>query len=153
MPRRLGFLLCVVCLAGCVTEARKVGPTGVASLSWVEGCWETEDGSSTEYWTRGHDSLIFGFNTLTDGEALVFYEQMRFQRVEGTWQFAAYPRGRGPTLFDAVELSEAQIVVENAENDFPQRIRYQRDGDLLRAAISKLDGSNTTEWAFQACSD
>lgn len=151
MQRILSLILGSVCLASCATDAQEAAAPSPLLLSWIEGCWVTEDGSSTDHWTRGHESLIFGFNTLIYDQELTFFEQMWLQRVEGAWQFAAYPRGVGPTVFEMIEIGEAGFVVENAENDFPQRIEYQRAANTLTARISLLDGSNATEWAFQAC--
>ncbi|MEM9937983.1 MAG: DUF6265 family protein [Pseudomonadota bacterium] len=153
MSRFVSLVLAAACLAACITEAQDTPEATPPALGWIEGCWETQDGTSYEHWARGHESLIFGFNTLTNKGDLAFFEQMRFQHVDGNWQFAAYPRGVGPTLFDAVEVSDLKIVVENPDNDFPQRIVYERVENTLAAQISLLDGSNATDWLFGACGD
>ena len=37
----------------------------------------------------------------------------------------------------------------NADNDYPKRVRYWREGGELRAEISQLDGSDAMQFAFR----
>ena len=80
----------------------------------------------------------------------MFFEQMRIDPGE-TPTFNAYPRGDGPSPFQATELSEGAVTFANAEHDYPQKIRYWRDGDKLRATISLFDGNQANAFAFDAC--
>jgi hypothetical protein len=34
-------------------------------------------------------------------------------------------------------------------HDYPQRIAYVRDGDMLTATISAIDGSKAMRWTFR----
>jgi len=47
-------------------------------------------------------------------------------------------------------IADGQLVFENPEHDFPQRIGYERDGDGMRAWIEgTLDGrSRRVEFAY-----
>lgn len=67
-------------------------------------------------------------------------------------------RGRYSRLFDPgaqydslpgrVAQKEGEIVFADPAHDYPQRIRYWRDGAMLRAEISKMDGSRVNRWAY-----
>ncbi len=153
MPRFICLTLGAACLVSCATPTSDTSLSSPVELGWLEGCWVSEDGATNEVWVRGHESLIFGFNTLTNDGELAFFEQMRFQFADGIWNFAAHPRGAAPTLFDAVEFSNSKITVENPDADYPQRIVYERIDDRLTAQISLLDGSRATDWLFEACDD
>jgi len=39
-------------------------------------------------------------------------------------------------------------VFENRDHDYPQRIRYWREGEVLMAEISLADGSKPMRWRY-----
>ena len=41
------------------------------------------------------------------------------------------------------------IEFANPANDYPQRIRYWRQGKLLMAEISQIDGSKAVRWNYR----
>ena len=43
----------------------------------------------------------------------------------------------------------AEIVFANPQHDYPQRIRYWRDGMDLNAEISTMDGSQAVRWHYR----
>ncbi len=113
-------------------------------LAWLAGCWANDGGDpgSGEMWTipaggtmlattrNVHDNHTYGFEFLriaTDEDGgLVLYAQ---------------PGGKPPTAFIAVEFGASSVVFENKGHDFPQRVIYRRDGDVLLGRIEgTLDG-------------
>ena len=48
---------------------------------------------------------------------------------------AAPPAGQAEASFPLVRLGAAEADFENPAHDFPQRVIYRRDGELLRARI------------------
>lgn len=42
----------------------------------------------------------------------------------------------------------AMVEFANPAHDYPQRIRYWREGRLLKARISLMDGSKPMEWRY-----
>ena len=48
-----------------------------------------------------------------------------------------------------MKVTEEEAVFENAEHDFPQRIRYVKTEKGITARISMMDGSKATEFAFE----
>ena len=40
------------------------------------------------------------------------------------------------------------IEFSNPAHDYPQRIRYWREGDTLHAEIALLDGSRAVQWSY-----
>ncbi len=119
-------------------------------LDWLTGCWQGDDGVTREVWSGSEDGYYFGYNVvLKDGHA-IFFEQMRIDPAPLP-VFNAYPNGEGPFPFAAVDLSEVSVTFANPEHDFPQKIKYWRDGETLRAVISHSDDSGGAEFSFTPC--
>lgn len=62
--------------------------------------------------------------------------------------FFAAPQGRGWTTFAWSPDPARGVSFFNAANDYPQHIRYWREGKLLNAEISSLNGDNAKRWSF-----
>ena len=124
---------------------------GSAPFAWVEGCWQSDSGSTREIWTRSHDGLVFGHSvTLRDGE-LVFFEDLRIEAFGEPGAYVASPAGRTPVRFTMTRYSEGGATFENPDHDDPQRISYTREGDQLAVQISLMDGSNRRTFGFTRC--
>jgi len=121
-------------------------------LSWIEGCWTSVDRTVEERWVRSQEgSQLFGYSTTTADGSLVFFEQIRIDLVEGQWSLHAYPRGIGPTRFEGQVAGSQQIIFLNIDNEFPQKIQYQRSGEQLVAEISLADETMRTNWTYRRC--
>jgi hypothetical protein len=40
------------------------------------------------------------------------------------------------------------VEFANRGHDYPQRVRYWREGPALKARISRMDGSDAAEWSY-----
>lgn len=146
MIRSILCLLAIGAAAPTIT-AEEADPN---RLNWLTGCWQSEDGVTREIWSGSEDGYYFGYNVvLKDGHA-VFFEQMRIDPAPLP-VFNAYPTGNGPFPFAATTLSETSVTFANPDHDFPQKIKYWREEDVLRATISRMDGSSPGEFRFIAC--
>lgn len=125
--------------------------TSAAPISWLAGCWETDDAATTEAWHGAGEELMFGYGVTKQDGKPVFFEQLRIEVRDGGGALFAYPLGRGPTQFDLVSESEADVTFESPENDYPQRILYRTTEDGLEAVISLLDGSREKRWDYRPC--
>lgn len=47
-----------------------------------------------------------------------------------------------------VAAGERMIEFANPAHDYPQRIRYWREGNRLKARISLMDGSKAEDWDY-----
>lgn len=106
----------------------------VAALAWMGGCWST--GTAEEQWMAPAGGLMVGMSrTVRDGRARG-YEFLLMRVVDGRVVYWAYPSGQSPTSFPATEVGADQVVFENAEHDFPQKIRYRRESsDRMVASV------------------
>ena len=119
---------------------------------WMTGAWERSDSDSwaDEYWTPPRAAIMIGASRSGKGETLQFWEHMRIVReADGTLAFWAVSADQKPVRFVATQKSPEEIIFENSDHDYPQRIRYWREGKLLRAQISLLDGSKPVDFQFR----
>lgn len=119
---------------------------------WMAGAWQQESGDEAwadEYWTRPRGGLMLGAARIGQGDTLGIFEHTRIVRKEdGTLSFYAQPSGAPAAEFPMVTRGTAMIEFANPAHDYPQRIRYWRDGDRLKARISLMDGSKAHEWDY-----
>lgn len=125
---------------------------GAEMPGWMTGAWARSDGEkwADEYWTPPRGGMMIGASRSGNGEKLQFFEHMRIIREEDGLVFVAIAGDQKPVRFVAVASTESGIVFENREHDYPQRIRYWREGKMLKAEISLSDGSKANGFSFDA---
>ena len=121
-----------------------------SGLSWLSGCWRSDDNSYRETWTRPDSGFLFGYAfAYTDGQ-ISFFEQSRIEGGERA-KFSAYPNGFGPTEFLEESRGRNAIVFINPSNDYPQRIAYERSGRRMTATVSLLNGAREQRITMRRC--
>jgi hypothetical protein len=126
-------------------------PAKVEDLGWLEGRWgQEQDGRWTEEsWTGPRGGVMLGYSRSGRGESLREFEFLRLQVGEdGVVAYIAQPGGAAPVAFRLGQHDGASATFENAAHDYPQRIRYVREGERLTATISKIDGSGARSWVY-----
>lgn len=119
---------------------------------WMTGAWERSDGENwaDEYWTPPRAGIMIGAGRSGKGEKLEFWEHMRIVRdANGNLSFWAIASDQKPVRFCATKNTAEQIVFENPQHDYPQRIHYWRAGKELKAQISMIDGSRSVNYSFK----
>ena len=114
-------------LAALAAEAQ-----GPGMPSWMAGCWESRSESVwvEECWTSPRAGIMLGSGRSGKGEQLFNWEVMQIEKSP-----ADDPAG-------------SKLTFLNAEHDFPQRIRYWREGRELVAEISLKDGTKAQRWRY-----
>ena len=120
-------------------------------LSWMAGYWLdcSRGREASETWTDPRGGVLIGAAvTVASGETS--FEYARVGPIEGDMAYVAQPGGVAPTAFPVIEASAARVVFQNLDNDFPQRVLYQRTGDVLTARIEghRGDREQAMEWRF-----
>ena len=105
-------------------------------VAWLAGCWAAEGGEpgSNEIWLPPAGGTMLGLGRTIKKEKTVESEFMQIrQSAEGKLIYVAQPSRQKETTFTLKSLAEADVVFENLEHDFPQRVMYrlQADGKLL----------------------
>ncbi len=118
----------------------------VADLQWLAGCWsqDGQEAGSVEQWTAPAGGTMLGMNRTVSGGKTVAFEYLRIVEEEGGWiVLIASPSGQETARFNMVSMSENDVVFENKEHDFPQRIIYRlvASGKLLGRIEGVIDGA------------
>ncbi|MDG2534758.1 DUF6265 family protein [Sphingomonas sp. HITSZ_GF] len=126
-----------------------------APFAWLIGKWCTlphapAKGTTCEEWTPMADGVMRGTSQTRREGKPTQEEKMEIRRDGAGWIFHAEPRGQAPADFRAGADDVAALAVsfENAAHDYPQRIRYWRDGDMLIAEIALADGNKAIRWEY-----
>lgn len=142
----LATILALAAPAGAQTNAPPALP------AWLAGFWQAQDGIAwaDEMWNAPRGGVMLGAGRAGTGAQMQSWEAMRIiAKSDGTIVFHAQPRGGAGTEFPAVSIGEESIEFANAQHDYPQRIRYWRQGQLLMAEAAKIDGSEAQRWNFR----
>jgi len=129
----------------------------VALPDWMAGCWEhrSQDRWTEECWTVPRGGIMLGSGRSGTGGVLDSWEVMQIELVEtddpviDPLTFYGAPKGQNRTAFSWDRSSKAPgITFVNAGHDYPQRIRYWRDGKDLMAEVSLAGGSKAQRWRY-----
>ncbi len=124
---------------------------------WMTGCWEQKDGDrwTEECWMAPRGGIMLGASRMGKGDTLIEWEAMqivRYHRKDDGWisplAYRAAPGGGPATVFKWTSSEEEGVTFINTAHDYPQRIRYWREGDILMAEISMADGSKPMRWRY-----
>ena len=122
----------------------------IERVAWLTGCWEHRSGQRIveEHWMppRGHTMLSAG--RTVQGEKLVEFEMVVIREQDGRLAYESHPSGQPPAVFLSRTVADSEVVFENLQHDFPQRIGYKRDGDSLSAWIEGPRNGQTQRLEF-----
>lgn len=123
-------------------------------LAWLAGHWSAEEGGvlMEEHWTAPRGGVLLGLHrdVRLEGNELLGFEYLRIVvDGEGVPSYVASPGGGSSTSFSLAELEERRVVFENLEHDFPQRVVYRREGDVLLARVEDAAGERGLQWRWE----
>ena len=127
----------------------------VAGLDWMSGYWlDCSDGrEASETWSDPRVGLMAGHAVTVSAQGRVGFELAFIATLpDGEAVYVVKPSGQDEVRFTLTEQGEDFVVFSNPDNDFPTRIRYERDGDGLKARIDgEISGTpRSVEWHFEA---
>lgn len=128
----------LVSLVFCIVATPALAQSNRASsLGWMSGAWAQDNGKEKvmESWVGPGNGTLVGVNLTTGPNGRRSYEFMRIADTPEGMSYFASPAGRPPVEFRFREAGDKRVVFENAAHDYPQRIVYWKDGDLLAARI------------------
>ncbi|HTN44834.1 MAG TPA: DUF6265 family protein [Flavipsychrobacter sp.] len=114
----------------------------IKKAKWLIGTWEnkTRKGSLYETWSKVNDNEFSGRSYSIKDKDTIFFETIQLvQEQDGLYYIPAVKnQNEGlPVRFAPKVISEAQLVFENLQHDFPQIITYTKiTSDSLVAEIS-----------------
>ena len=138
--------LAVATLCGVIGVCAPVAAQPLDQLSWLAGCWAAEGGEpgSLEHWMPLAGGTMLGVARTVKNGKTVAHEFMQIREVApGQIVYLAMPSGRTATPFALKRQAAGEVVFENLEHDFPQRVMYrqQANGGLLARIEGTRDGA------------
>jgi len=123
-----------------------------AMPGWLAGCWSEQKGRNwtEECWTSPRGGNMMGSGRSGRGDEMRSWETMQIERgPDGKLVFYGSPKGASRVGFVEVSSGSREIVFANPRHDYPQRIRYWREGMDLAAETSLMDGSKALRWHYK----
>lgn len=131
----------------------QAAPIASPDLSWMAGYWLDCSGGreASETWSDPRGGLSVG-HAVTVQRGRASFEVSHIGPTPQGFAYVAQPGGAPPTVFVVAGTGPTRVVFANAENDFPTRVIYERDGDALKARIEGEIGgqARSMEWHFRA---
>lgn len=115
----------------------------IENLGWMAGCWEMNDKKArtvtNEQWMKPAGGTMFGMSRTVTAGKTKWYEYTRIVSDDKGTFYVARPSGaKEDTFFKMVRSGEKEVVFENLEHDFPQRIIYRSTGK--RSLFARIEG-------------
>ncbi len=110
-------------------------------LMWLEGRWDRTDvqgdAQAFETWETAQNNDLVGLGVMLDGRDTVFVERLTITRRKGNlYYIAEVAQNAEPTYFKITSIGNNSFVCENEAHDFPKKIAYSLDSDILTVVIS-----------------
>ena len=109
----------------------------ITAVSWLQGCWQLTAGDRVveEHWMAPRAGVMLSTGRTVRGNQLIEYEWVLLREKDGVLEYEAHPSGQPSDVFTARTATSSEVVFENPQHDFPQRVGYKRDGESLLAWI------------------
>jgi hypothetical protein len=147
--------------AAVVAGEEKKEAAGVASMAWLAGEWTSDEGGTAfdEHWLAPRGDSMFAVSRMVEGGKTGMIELSSIEdAADGTWlRIRHYGRALEPWKMDAagplamklVESGERKAVFEDAKREFPKRLVYSREGDVLTARLEGKQGGKPADEEFK----
>lgn len=125
------FLLYITFAVFLYAGVARAQSADINSLGWLAGCWENAGPStiSEEQWMKPLGGSMIGMSrTVKDGKTR-WHEFLQIRQSGDSLVYIADPSGQNKTVFRAITITADEVVFENPEHDFPQRIIYHLNDD------------------------
>ncbi len=134
--RRSLYLATVGLLASTLSAGAEIN-----DVSWLGGCWASDGGEpgSGEQWTSpAGGSMLAVSRTVRNNKTMAFEFLRIIETDDGGLLYIALPSGQTLTTFVMISISPDEVVFENPDHDFPQRVAYSRvSNDRL---VGRIEG-------------
>jgi hypothetical protein len=154
-----GFLLLVISCNSSSLKVNKIKEsttvlTKIKQMEWVIGKWEhiSRDRSLYEIWTKTNDTVYSGRSFMIANNDTVFSESISLELKNNELFYiptVSDQNNAKPIAFKFISIENTEIIFENKEHDFPQRIIYKNpEYDSLYARVEGNDNSKFRKEEF-----
>ncbi|NOT74372.1 MAG: hypothetical protein HOP08_05540 [Cyclobacteriaceae bacterium] len=147
MKTLLSLAIIILCFNACSRKANESQVKSYANLekaNWLLGKWGNNAGGAviTETWKTRNDSTFSGASYAVVGSDTVSSETISLAQIGSDVFYIPLVKGQNDgkgIKFKLTSSANDQLVFENPEHDFPQKISYSKiSADSLMAEISGM---------------
>jgi rhodanese-related sulfurtransferase len=104
--------------------------SGIQRVAWLQGCWEAASPERVieERWMPPRGTSMVGVGRTVRGAELVEYELVVIREQGERLAYEAHPAGQPSATFLSETVTDAAVVFQNLQHDFPRRVGYERAG-------------------------
>lgn len=118
----------------------------IKASEWLIGQWEnkSEEGILTENWSKPNDSTLTAGSFFIKEKDTLHFENIVLREKDGELVYETTIKGQNndkPISFPLLSETENELVFENLQNDYPQKIKYQRNSTT--AITISISGTQT----------
>ncbi|WP_163397702.1 DUF6265 family protein [Flavobacterium fluviatile] len=150
MFHKITLLTLVIAVVSC--QKKETVEDKIKKADWLIGNWEntSPDGVLTENWQKVNDSTFKAASYFIKAKDTIHFESIVLAQKGEALTYIATVKGQNdgkPVAFPSTSETEKQLVFENPQHDYPQKITYTKGGNnTLTAEISgKLNGKVSSE--------
>ena len=123
------FLSVSLLLFSCTNNSKN---EKIKASQWLLGQWKntSEEGIISENWSQPNDSTLIASSFYIKEEDTLHFENIILKEKEGELVYETTIKGQNndkPILFPLLSETENELIFENLQNDYPQKIKYQRN--------------------------
>jgi hypothetical protein len=124
----------------------------IKASEWLIGQWEnhSKEGILTENWSKPNDSTLAAGSFFIKEKDTLHFENIVLREKEGELIYETTIKGQNnnkPILFPLLSETENEMIFENLQNDYPQKIKYQRNS---KSAITiSISGTQAGKKVFE----
>jgi hypothetical protein len=116
-------------LFSCTTTSKN---EKIKASEWLVGEWknESKEGIVTENWSKTNDSTLVAGSFFVKEKDTLHFENSKLIEKDGELVYETIIQGQNndkPIVFPLLSETENELVFENLQNDYPQKIKYQRN--------------------------
>tara|TARA_B110000093_G_C12764288_1_gene323858 strand:- start:153 stop:647 length:495 start_codon:yes stop_codon:yes gene_type:complete len=111
------------------------------NFDWLLGKWkrlnEEEEKETFENWNKINETEYSGIGfTMQNGDTIK-QEKIRLTKTSGKWNLTVkVPEESESITFNGISHNETEFTCENNEIDFPNKIKYWKNGNRINAMVS-----------------
>jgi hypothetical protein len=119
----------------------------LATISWLAGSWSSDENGRQilEQWMPPAGGTMLGMSrTVARGKTVEYEFLLLRTEANGDINYVARPSGQSEAAFKLIRANASEVVFENPQHDFPQRICYslKSDGKLTAAIEGTKNGKS-----------
>ena len=126
-----------------VTEQVEVKQDSI-SFDWLLGKWKRlneEEGKDTfENWTKNSETEYAGLGFTMQNNDTIKQEKIELKKSNGKWNLLVKtPEETESVAFEMTQHSETEFICVNNSIDFPNKIKYWKSGNKLKASVANSE--------------